>query len=109
MGAGELDQLVLDQGLCGKCSQSDGKQHEQQVALGHDVVAEHAVSLVHLERKLSDFFAEKWKWNENMKMEMEFCGTEMETGILWRKWKRKWDSVFRWNRCGNGNFRFRLI
>jgi hypothetical protein len=29
-----------------------------------------------VERKLSDFSAEKQKRNENMKMEMEICGTE---------------------------------
>jgi hypothetical protein len=62
-----------------------------------------------VERKLSDFSVKKWKHNKNMKMEMEFCGTEMETEILWRKWKWKRNSVFRWNRCGNGSFRFRLI
>jgi hypothetical protein len=53
-----------------------------------------------VERKLSDFFAEKWKQNEYMKMETEFCGTETE--ILWRKWKRKRNNVFQWNRGGNG-------
>jgi hypothetical protein len=41
---------------------------------------------VKVERKLSDFSAEKWKRNENMKTETEFCGTETETEILWRKW-----------------------
>jgi hypothetical protein len=56
-----------------------------------------------VERKLSDFSAEKWKQNENMKMEMEFCGMETETKILWRKWKQKRNSIFRWNRCRNGN------
>jgi hypothetical protein len=35
-----------------------------------------------VERKLSDFFAEKWKWNENVKTETEICGTEMETEIF---------------------------
>jgi hypothetical protein len=48
-----------------------------------------------VERKLSDFSVEKWKQNENMKMETEFCGTEMETEILWQKWKRKRNNVFR--------------
>jgi hypothetical protein len=33
-----------------------------------------------VERTFFDFSAEKWKRNENMKMETEFCGTE---------WKRK--------------------
>jgi hypothetical protein len=28
-----------------------------------------------VERKLSDFSAEKWKQNKNMKMETEFCGS----------------------------------
>jgi hypothetical protein len=35
-----------------------------------------------VERKLSDFSVEKWKRNENMKMETEFCGTKTETEIL---------------------------
>jgi hypothetical protein len=38
-----------------------------------------------VERKLSDFSVEKWKWNKNKKMETEFCGTETEMEILWRK------------------------
>jgi hypothetical protein len=38
-----------------------------------------------VERKLSDFSAEKWKRNEYMKMKTEFCGTKMKTEILWRK------------------------
>jgi hypothetical protein len=42
-----------------------------------------------------------------MKTKTEICGTETE--FFWWKWKRKWDSNFRWNRCGNGSFRFRLI
>ena len=29
-----------------------------------------------MERKVSDFSAEKWKWNCNTKTETEFCGTE---------------------------------
>jgi hypothetical protein len=29
-----------------------------------------------VERKLSDFFVKKRKWHENMKTEMEICGTE---------------------------------
>jgi hypothetical protein len=29
--------------------------------------------------ELLDFFAEKWKQNENMKTEMEFCKAEMKT------------------------------
>jgi hypothetical protein len=53
-----------------------------------------------VERKLSD---------ENMKTEIEICETETETEFFWRKWKRKWNNIFRWNRCGNGSFRFRLI
>jgi hypothetical protein len=31
-----------------------------------------------VEQKLSDFLAEKWKWNENMETKKEICGTEME-------------------------------
>jgi hypothetical protein len=40
-----------------------------------------------VERKLSDFSAEKWKWNGNTEMEMEteFCGTEKNTEFL--MWK----------------------
>jgi hypothetical protein len=62
-----------------------------------------------VERKLSDFSAEKRKWNKNMKTKTEICGTEMETKFFWRKWKRKRNDVFQRNRCGNGSFRFRLI
>jgi hypothetical protein len=32
-----------------------------------------------VERKLSDFSTEKWKWNENMETKTEICETEMET------------------------------
>jgi hypothetical protein len=32
-----------------------------------------------VERKLSDFSAEKRKWNENMETKTEICGTETET------------------------------
>jgi hypothetical protein len=46
-----------------------------------------------VERKLSDFFAEKRKRNENMKPKTEICGTEMETNFFWRKWKRKRNGV----------------
>jgi hypothetical protein len=38
-----------------------------------------------VERKLSDFSAEKWKGNKNMKMETEICGRETEKEIIWRK------------------------
>jgi hypothetical protein len=38
-----------------------------------------------VERKLSDFSAEKQKWNENMKTKTEICGTEMDTEFFWRK------------------------
>jgi hypothetical protein len=31
-----------------------------------------------VERKLSDFSAEKQKWNKNMETKMEICGTEAE-------------------------------
>jgi hypothetical protein len=33
-----------------------------------------------VERKLSDFSAEKLKWHENMKTEMEIRGTETKGG-----------------------------
>jgi hypothetical protein len=33
----------------------------------------------------------------------------METEFFWRKWKRKWNGIFRQNRCGNRSFCFRLI
>jgi hypothetical protein len=59
-----------------------------------------------VERKLSDFSAEKWKQNENMETKTEICGTEMKTEFFWQKWKRKWNGDFRRNRCGNGSFRF---
>jgi hypothetical protein len=36
-----------------------------------------------VERKLSDFSTQKWKWNENMKTKTEICGTETE--FFW--WK----------------------
>jgi hypothetical protein len=42
-----------------------------------------------VERKLSDFSAEKQKWNGNMDMETEFCETETESEFLMRKRKRK--------------------
>jgi hypothetical protein len=32
-----------------------------------------------VERKFSNFFAEKRKQNENVKIETKICGTEMET------------------------------
>jgi hypothetical protein len=32
-----------------------------------------------MERKLSDFFAEKWKRNENIETKMEICRMETET------------------------------
>jgi hypothetical protein len=35
-----------------------------------------------VERKFSDFSAEKRKRNENVKMETEVCGTEAETEIF---------------------------
>jgi hypothetical protein len=59
-----------------------------------------------VERKISDFFVEKRKWNENVKMETEICGTETETEFFWWKWKWKWNGVFRRNRCGNRNMEF---
>jgi hypothetical protein len=62
-----------------------------------------------VERKLSDFSVEKWKHNENMETKTEICETETETEFFWRKWKQKWNGDFRWNRCGNGSFHFRLI
>jgi hypothetical protein len=62
-----------------------------------------------MERKLSDFSAEKRKQNENMETKTEIRGTETETEFFWQKWKQKWNSDFRRNRCGNGSFRFRLI
>jgi hypothetical protein len=62
-----------------------------------------------VERKLSEFSAEKQKRNENMKTKTEICRTEMETKFFWRKWKQKRNGIFRWNICGNGSFRFRLI
>jgi hypothetical protein len=34
------------------------------------------------ERKLSDFFAEKQKRNENMETKTEICGTETETDFF---------------------------
>jgi hypothetical protein len=37
-----------------------------------------------VERKLSDFSAEKQKRNENMKKK-KICGTEMETEFFWQK------------------------
>jgi hypothetical protein len=62
-----------------------------------------------VEQKFSDFSAEKRKRNENMETKMKICGTKTETDFFWRKWKRKWNSDFRRNRCGNGSFRFWLI
>jgi hypothetical protein len=53
-----------------------------------------------VEGKLSEFSADKWKWNGNMETETEFCGTKMETEFL--RWKWKWNSVFRQIRRGNG-------
>jgi hypothetical protein len=38
-----------------------------------------------VERKLSDFSAEKRKRNKNMKTKTEICETEMETEFFWRK------------------------
>jgi hypothetical protein len=38
-----------------------------------------------VERKVSDFSAEKWKWNENMETEMEFCKAEAEMEFFWQK------------------------
>jgi hypothetical protein len=38
-----------------------------------------------VERKLSDFSAEKWKRNENMKTKTKICVTEMETGFFFAK------------------------
>jgi hypothetical protein len=35
-----------------------------------------------VERKLSEFFIEKQKQNENMKTKTEICGMEMETKIF---------------------------
>jgi phage pi2 protein 07 len=65
-----------------------------------------------IEWKLSDFSAEKWKRNENMETEMEFCKTEMETVFLVEveteteqhfpaEQTRKWNFLFRlmWNFC----------
>ena len=56
-----------------------------------------------VERKVSDFSAEKRKRNGNMETETEFCKTEtkMEYFVRKRKWKR--NSVFRRNGRGNGN------
>jgi hypothetical protein len=62
-----------------------------------------------VERKFSIFSAEKWKRNENVKTETRIRGTKTETEFFWRKWKRKWNGVFRRNRYGNGSFCFRLI
>jgi hypothetical protein len=36
-----------------------------------------------VERKLSDFSAEKRKQNKNMKTKTEICGTEVEKEIYW--------------------------
>ena len=55
------------------------------------------------ERKLSDFSAEKRKWNGNTEAETEFCKTETETETFMRKRKRKRNNVFRRNDHGNGN------
>jgi hypothetical protein len=72
---------------------------------GRFAMMRHSSIGMKVERKLSDFSAEKRKRNENMKTETEICGTE----FFWRKWKRKWNGVFWWNRCGNGSFYFWLI
>ena len=42
-----------------------------------------------------------------MKTEMEICKTKVEAEFFMRKWKQKWNGVFRWNMRGNGTFRFR--
>jgi hypothetical protein len=55
-----------------------------------------------VERKLSDFFAEKQKWNRNMETKMEFCRIETETEFLMHKRKQKWNCVFWRNGRGNG-------
>jgi hypothetical protein len=47
-----------------------------------------------VERKVSDFSTEKWKWNENMKMEMKFCKTEAEMELFWSKRKPKKRTTF---------------
>ena len=53
------------------------------------------------------FSGEKWKRRGNMKTETQICKMEMEVEFFMRKWKQKRNSVFRWNRRGNGTFRFR--
>ena len=42
-----------------------------------------------------------------MKTETEICKTEVEMEFFMRKQKQKWNGVFRWDRRGNGPFRFR--
>ena len=59
-----------------------------------------------MEWKLSVFLEEKWKWRGNMKTETEICKIEMEVEFFMRKRKQKQNGVFRWNRRGNGTFRF---
>ena len=60
-----------------------------------------------MEWKVSAFPEEKWKRIGNMKTEMEICKMEMEVEFFMRKQKQKRNGVFRWNRRGNGTFRFR--
>jgi len=60
-----------------------------------------------MEWKVSVFPEEKWKQRINMKTETEICKTEMEMDFFMRKRKQKRNGVFRWNRRGNGTFRFR--
>jgi hypothetical protein len=62
-----------------------------------------------VERKLSDFSAKKQKRTENVKTEMEICGTETKMELFLAKWKQKWIGVFRRNRYENGSFRFWLM
>jgi hypothetical protein len=47
-----------------------------------------------MEKKLSDFSAELWKWNGYTKMKREFRGTEMEMNFFRWKQKRKWNNIF---------------
>jgi hypothetical protein len=47
-----------------------------------------------VERKLSDFSAEKRKQNENMKTETEICGMKTETDIFLAKVKMEMERCF---------------
>jgi hypothetical protein len=53
----------------------------------HSTVHVYARIGMKVEGKVSNFSAEKWTWNENMEMEIEFYKMEAEVELFWRKWK----------------------